>query len=103
MRYSLGDSLSNYGFSFLEKLHTPIFLLHEKSGTLKKINEAGRKFLSVARIPRQQLEEVIGRFTSAGVSPQKVEHFHSLSGRKKIKVILKRLESSEYVLVELLR
>jgi sensor histidine kinase regulating citrate/malate metabolism len=106
MKYGLGDSLADYGFSFLEKLHSPIFLVH-KNGTIKKINEAGRKLLSIAHMTQRQVEdrikslnitELLAGQQSGTCDCQRVD-----TGKKFIKVISKRLESSDYVLVELLR
>jgi hypothetical protein len=30
MQYSLGESLANTGFTFYEKIHEPIFLVHRR-------------------------------------------------------------------------
>jgi hypothetical protein len=102
MKYSMGDSLADYGFSFMEKLHSPIFLLH-KNGTVKKINEAGRKLLSVAHITRRQLDALAQTLISAGLCPQQVGYQRYKTKQKQIKVISKQLGSSDYLLVELTR
>ena len=58
MKYSLGEGLADFGFSFLEKVHEPIFLI-KKSGLLVNINEAGRKLMRVGGITRAELESYI--------------------------------------------
>ena len=103
MRYSLSETLPDYGFSFLERLHSPIFLLHE-NGTLKKANEAGRKLLHVAHINARQLEGYVKALLSQGVCPPDGVGYRRLSTvGKQIKVISRRLANSDYTLVELRR
>jgi len=55
MKYSMGECLAEYGFNFYEKLHEPIFLVN-KIGRIIKINEAGRKFMRIARLSIQEIE-----------------------------------------------
>jgi len=98
MKYSLGETLADYGFSFFEKLHSPIFLLH-KNGTIKKVNEAGRKLLYIAHITRRELDDFAKALTNSRLVPCQVY----MTRRKQIKVHLSQLESSEYLLVELMR
>jgi sensor histidine kinase regulating citrate/malate metabolism len=102
MKYGLGDSLADYGFSFLEKLHSPIFLMH-KTGTIKKVNEAGRKLLHVAHISRRQFEDLITGLVQSNTDRSEIECQRIETKNKQIKVISKRLESSDYMLVELIR
>jgi nitrogen-specific signal transduction histidine kinase len=102
MKYSLGDSLADYGFSFFEKLHSPIFLLH-KSGTIKKINEAGRKLLSVAHITRRELEHFATTLVATAPRTRQVEYQTYPTRQKQIRVVSKQLDSSDYLLVELIR
>ena len=100
MNYTLGETLADYGFAFLEKLHSPIFLLH-KNGTIKKVNEAGRKLLCIAHITGRELDKFIAEILSLGLCAQRVEYQRYVTRRKQIKVIFKRLGSSDYLLVEL--
>ena len=102
MVYGLGESLADYGFSFLEKLHVPIFLVH-KNGTIKKINEAGRKLLSVAHISARDLDGFAKAIISSSLCPQQVECQRYVTTRKQFKVISKQLGTSDYLLVELIR
>ena len=102
MKYGMGDSLADYGFSFLEKLHSPIFLMH-KTGTIKKVNEAGRKLLHVAHLSRQQFEDMIMGLIQANAQRGEIECQRIDTRNKQIKVISKRLESSDYMLVEFMR
>jgi hypothetical protein len=55
MRPSIGHCFADYGFSFLEKVHEPIFLIN-RSGILIKINEAGRKFLRVTHLSQKEMQ-----------------------------------------------
>src|SRR5579883_1986032 len=76
MRYGLGESLADFGFSFLEKIHEPIFLV-DRLGKLVKMNEAGRKFLSVTRRTPSELEtfvksSVVNLFQDIGDSYRRV-------------------------------
>lgn len=102
MKYSMGDSLADYGFAFLEKLHSPIFLL-DKNGTLKKVNEAGRKLLSVAQISGRELDAFVKSLMSQSSISHHVEYQILGTKWKKIKVVSKQLEASDYLLVELIR
>jgi hypothetical protein len=102
MKYGLGDSLADYGFSFLEKLHSPIFLFH-KNGTIKKINEAGRKLMHIAHMSQRQIEDMAKMLRMDNSAKAATDHQRLETGRKYIKVISQRLESSDYFLVELIR
>jgi hypothetical protein len=102
MKYGLGDSLADYGFSFLEKLHSPIFLFH-KSGTVKKMNEAGRKLMHIANMSQRQIEDMAKLLKMGHPLQPATDHLRLETGRKYIKVISQRLESSDYFLVELIR
>ena len=102
MKYAIGDSLADYGFSFLEKLHSPIFLMH-KSGTIKKVNEAGRKLLSVAHISGSELECFIKMIVIPELARNPIDCQIFPTKRKQLKVISRQLDSSDYLLVELLR
>ena len=102
MKYPLGDMLADYGFSFLEKLHVPILLVH-KSGAVNKINEAGRKLLCVAHITRAELDGFIKTtlIPEMALSPVDCQVFPTKGNQ--IKMISKQLGTSDYLLVELIR
>lgn len=103
MKYSLGESFADYGFSFLEKLHSPIFLIH-RTGKLKKVNEAGRKLLSVLRLPKRQLEEFgtsLALATMNAATHVGYRRVETPAGG--LRLISKHLEHSDYVLVEVVR
>jgi hypothetical protein len=102
MKYSMGDSLADYGFQFYEKLHAPIFLLH-RNGTIKKINEAGRKLLSIAHIAGKELDHLAKCLVEVNIRHNHVEYKTYETKRKQFKVISKQLESSDYYLIELVR
>jgi nitrogen-specific signal transduction histidine kinase len=102
MQYAIGDSLADYGFSFLEQLHNPIFLLN-KNGQIKKVNEAGRKLLKVAHVTNHQLDELAQRMLESTKADDHVEYLRVNTGSKQITLVGKHLASSDYVLVEVLR
>ncbi len=102
MKYGLGETLSDYGFAFLEKLHYPIFLVH-RNGTVKKINEAGRKLLKVAHLRPEQISEYARAFAQLGQCPAQMEFQRIPTLKKQIKVFSKHIDSSDYVLVEVYR
>lgn len=70
MRCSIVESLGDCGFEFLEKLHHPMFLLH-RNGTIKKINEAGRKLVSIGHISKVQLEGFAREFIKSWPAGQR--------------------------------
>jgi hypothetical protein len=100
MKYNIGDTLADYGFSFFEKLHTPIFLIH-KNGTLKKVNEAGRKLISVSRLDSSTIENFMQNLLNPQRSPCDCQRLKT--HRKQIRVMTKSLSPSDYLLVELIR
>ena len=102
MRYTIGDALADNGFSFLEKLHEPIFLIH-KNGALKKMNEAARKLLRVGNVHGPKLTELIHSVLNATIESQHVEYCRVSTSRKQIKLITKQLGLSDYFLVEVCR
>jgi hypothetical protein len=101
MKYDIGVCLADYGFSFLEKVHEPIFLV-SGTGSLVKINEAGRKFLHVAHLTNCELE---GFFTSAIASLFKSigRGYRRISIGKGCQLIARRLPGSGMTLVEIVR
>lgn len=98
MKYSLGESLADFGFHFLEKLHEPIFLVN-KVGKLVKVNEAGRKFLCVTNLPAQQIqrflsESILNKFTSRD------EAYQRMPIGTRSQVIARSFVGSDLVLIE---
>jgi hypothetical protein len=102
VKYSLGETLADYGFSFFEKLHSPIFLVH-RNGTIRKINEAGRKLLFIGNITGQQLDNFAKEVVTSNLRCQQLKCPRILTAGKHIKLILKQLQASDYLLVELVR
>lgn len=99
MRYEIADCLADYGFSFLEKIHEPIFLVR-KSGLPVRVNEAGRKFLKVVRVGPKDLEKflkvtVFDFFENLGTSYRRI----SLGSRRHL--IARRFPGSELVMIEI--
>lgn len=101
MRYSKGDTLADSGFSFFEKLHSPVFLI-QKTGAVKKINEAGRKFLKVAHLRAEQVD-AFGRSVAGAIENNEFYHLRIDSCKKHLKVISRQFASSDYILVEIIR
>lgn len=102
MNCSLGDAFADNGFSFVEKLHSPIFLIH-KSGHLKNVNEAGRKLLAIARIDWDKMKQVAGLWTGENQVGGATESRRIKSRYKEMKLIIKPLVSSDYYIAELIR
>lgn len=99
MRYSLGTNLADFGFSFFEKIHQPIFLLH-RLGQVTKMNEAGRKLLRIARLNSIDLEafarkQLVEMFSSGNRTYKRVQ-----VGRSGLHLIARKLKDSEFILVE---
>ena len=101
MKYSLGEGLADFGFSFLEKVHEPIFLI-KKSGLLVNINEAGRKLMRVGGITRAELESYIKWKFAAQLTSVKGA-FHRVSIGNDLHVIARSFPNSEYVMVEVVK
>ena len=102
MKYGLGETLADYGFSFLEQLHSPIFLLHI-NGSVKKINEAGRKLIKVGHVSTDQIRALSQIIIHSPNGNGSGDCLRYNTRNKCIKVISKRLGSSEYLLVEMMR
>ena len=99
MKYSLGESLADFGFHFLEKLHEPIFLVN-RLGKLIKVNEAGRKFLYVTHNTAIELENFV---TSSVINlfPKREESYRRLSlGKGHIQLVARSFVGSDLVLIE---
>lgn len=101
MRY-LAENFDDYGFSFLEKLHSPIFLVSPR-GSITKINEAGRKFMSVAHLPAQSLSDIAASALSKANGAKRVSLQHLTCRHKHLRLIANRLGTSDYYLVEVIR
>ena len=102
MKYGLGETIADYGFPFLEKLHSPIFLLHV-NGSIKKINEAGRKLILVGHVTSEQIREISRLILGASFRSNAVDCQRYRTCSKSFKLISKRLGTSDYLLVELIR
>lgn len=99
MQYSLGESLANTGFTFYEKIHEPIFLVHRWRG-IAGMNEAGRKLLSVTHTSLSDLNSLTTDYM------QKLFQSNSRGyGRLRVKnsplqLVARTLQGSDFVLVE---
>jgi len=98
MRYNLGEGLADFGFTFLEKIHEPIFLVN-RVGKLVKMNEAARKFLKVSQRTPGELESfikssVMSLFKGLG------ESYHRVSLGHRLHLIARSFESTDLVLIE---
>lgn len=92
MRYSLEETVGEQAFIYLDKVHSPIFMIH-KSGSIKKLNRAAKKFLSYAHISLQQIEDYI-----------RVSKIPTITTRKnRLKVFKSSLRHTDYVLIEIVR
>ncbi len=99
MQYSLGESLANTGFTFYEKIHEPIFLVHKVRG-ISGINEAGRKLLSVTHTSLNDLNALTANYmqklfqsNSRGYSRLRVQN-------SPLQLVARTLKGSDFVLVE---
>jgi hypothetical protein len=98
MQYAMGECLADYGFSFLEKLHEPIALFN-RVGQAVKMNEAGRKFLSVAGIKKEDFEKFV---LSSKLLDAAAETFRRVHVGRNFHLVARRFHLSQYVLIELL-
>jgi hypothetical protein len=101
MRYSIGESLADFGFHFLENIHEPIFLVN-RLGKLVKVNEAGRKFLNLTQIETSTLQDfvktkVMSLFHGIGESSRRVNF------GKCHRLIARSFAGSEYILIEVIK
>ncbi|MBX2995118.1 MAG: hypothetical protein KF681_09855 [Bdellovibrionaceae bacterium] len=101
MRYSLGDSVAEGGFRLFEKIHEPIFLIHKK-GRIVRMNEAGRKFLTLTKL--SQAEHGLCALFQGELERLRTLPFvrRCLPGSN-LMLIGTSYESSDYALVEIKR
>jgi hypothetical protein len=102
MRYSLGVNLADFGFTFFEKLHEPIFLVH-RLGKITKMNEAGRKLLKIAKRSSAEIDDfvrnqVLGLFQFSGPESSTSQRLKLGSGNRRL--VVTSLPGSDFVLVE---
>lgn len=102
MRYNLEETLGEQGFSFLENLHSPIFLVH-KNGTVRKVNGAGRKLLKIAHLTIQQIEGALQAIVTHQLLGHRAETLRIKTSTQSVKVVSKQVGRSDYILVELVR
>lgn len=104
MRYGIGESLADFGFNFLEKLHEPIFLVN-RFGKLIKSNEAGRKFMRVAHLTASELEGFISSQVLALFNGSKESRRRVRIGPegKQHQLIARNFADSDYVLIEVVK
>lgn len=102
MQGSLGNILADYGFNFFEKIHEPIFLV-DRSGRIKRINEAGRKFLKISNLSNCDLE-AFSCLQFNTLFPDPIDGFkRAYVGAKRRVLIARCFEDCNYILVELHR
>lgn len=100
MKYSIGQSLGDFGFAFYEKLHAPIFLIN-RIGKITKLNEAGRKLLKIAKINIHELDsfatsQILNLFTRSSR-----EGFKRVKiGKSRVNLIVRNLQDSDFLLIE---
>lgn len=102
MQGSLGDIIADYGFNFFEKIHGPIFLI-DRGGHIRRLNEAGRKFIKIAKVNLFDME----RFVSVQVTSLFPNSINGLKrmyiGPNHITVIARSFKDSDLILIELRR
>lgn len=102
MKYGVGECLADYGFTFLEKIHEPIFLIH-RLGRVTRMNESARKLISVAKINISELDKIIISQVQA-LFPSRKENYRRLKiGNGNIHLIARALGNSDFILVEVRR
>lgn len=102
MKYSVGECLADYGFTFLEKIHEPIFLIH-RLGRVSHMNESARKLISVAKISISELDNIITSQVQT-LFPSKKESYRRLKiGKGNLHLIARTLGNSDFILVEVRR
>lgn len=101
MRYSIGANLADFGFGFLEKIHEPIFLVN-RLGEITKINEAGRKLLYVMRVTIIDAQRFI-KHTPKFLNTSTNNYKRMKIANSNLRLIIRNLIDSDYVLVEVKR
>lgn len=102
MKYSVGECLADYGFTFLEKIHEPIFLIH-RIGRVTRMNEAARKLLSVAKINFSDLDKLVTVHMKTLFRPKEDGYRRMKLGNGHFHLIARTLRNSEFILVEVKR
>ena len=104
MRYNLGVNLADFGFGFLEKLHEPIFLVH-RLGKIVRVNEAGRKLLSIAKRNSFEVENFISsRLLHLFQGSETQKNYERIPfGNKGHQLVARNLQGSDFILVEVVR
>lgn len=92
MRYSLEETVGEQAFMYLDKVHSPIFMIH-RSGHIKKINRAAKKFLCYARISLLQVEKLI----------QEKKIPSAFTRKSKLKFFKTSINHGDYLLIEMNR
>lgn len=102
MKYSVGECLADTGFTFLEKIHEPIFLVHRLRG-VARMNEAGRKLLSIAKVPIAELDKFAFSCLQ-GLFQARQEGYRRLKvGNSRLHLVARSLKNSDFILVEVKR
>lgn len=100
MQGSLGSILADYGFNFFEKIHEPIFLV-DRSGRIKRVNEAGRKLLKISSLTLFDLE-AFSCLQFKKLFPDPIDGFkRTYVGVKRRMLIARSFQDCNYILVEL--
>lgn len=103
MRYSIAETVSDYGFSFYEKLHEPIFMVN-RLGKIVRVNEAGRKLLKIGHLVNQDLEnnlcvqfrDQIEKIKNSSFLRMNLPSLH-------LQLIAQNIKNSDFFLVEVKR
>lgn len=100
MQGSLGDIMADYGFNFFEKIHGPIFLI-DRCGHVRRLNEAGRKFLKIAKISALDVETFLAG-QMANLFPSSMGGLkRTYVGQSHITLIARSFKDSNLILIEL--
>lgn len=102
MRYSIGTNLADFGFGFLEKIHEPIFLVN-RLGEITKVNEAGRKLLYVMKMTIQDAQNFIKHSPVKFLTPSTSDYRRIKIANRKLRLVIRNLIDSDYVLIEVKR
>ncbi|PWU13222.1 MAG: hypothetical protein C5B49_14985 [Bdellovibrio sp.] len=101
MKYAVADCIAEYGFSFFENLHEPIFLIDDLGRTLK-VNKAGRKFLCVAHQTARGFDDFIKSVIAAFRNNAEESVIRTNIG-KGLHLVARKFARSNLILIEILK
>ncbi len=94
MKYSIGKCLAENGFRFYEELLYPTLLINT-SGKLIKINEAGRKLMSITKVSISLVENIFQKVVISE-KPHFIRFSASTINESRLHIVLRKLSDSDF-------